>query len=202
MGCISTLQRNRQTKKALDYCCLLMLPWVHKRLRFFLGKWVEKSTAGVDGCYCRKMHHGSNDTYIFSGFGLGLIISDAIRVRHDKLWQPMKGLMILWAVHTMWRMKFYMDQYCAEADAWNIGVVAYILLCGSRPFWARPEPQNTADELKVPLYISILKLMKAYMRSSDVRKGALQNSSKTLTVDELFYLKEQFSLLEQEKTDP
>ncbi|KAK9987124.1 hypothetical protein SO802_032075 [Lithocarpus litseifolius] len=29
--------------------------------------------------------------------------------------------------------------YQTEADMWSIGVIAYILLCGSRPFWARTE---------------------------------------------------------------
>nr|GEY44117.1 CDPK-related kinase 5-like [Tanacetum cinerariifolium] len=66
-------------------------------------------------------------------------------------------------------------------------------------FACHPWIRNSANELNVPLYISILKLMKAYMRSSDVHKGALQNSSKTLTVDELFYLKKRFYLLEPSK---
>ncbi|KAG6509853.1 hypothetical protein ZIOFF_027860 [Zingiber officinale] len=29
--------------------------------------------------------------------------------------------------------------YNTEADMWSIGVITYILLCGSRPFWARTE---------------------------------------------------------------
>lgn len=29
--------------------------------------------------------------------------------------------------------------YSVEGDLWSIGVISYILLCGSRPFWARTE---------------------------------------------------------------
>ncbi|KAL3624381.1 Cyclin-dependent kinase 4 [Castilleja foliolosa] len=29
--------------------------------------------------------------------------------------------------------------YSVEADIWSIGVITYILICGSRPFWARTE---------------------------------------------------------------
>ncbi|KAF5451343.1 hypothetical protein F2P56_026456 [Juglans regia] len=140
--------------------------------------------------------------------------------------------------------------YSTEADVWSIGVIAYILLCGSRPFWARTEsgifravlkadpsfdeppwPSLSAEardfvkrllnkdprkrmtaaqalshpwikssnDVKVPLDILVFKLMKAYMRSSSLRKAALRALSKTLTVDELFYLKEQFALLEPNK---
>ncbi|KAG6588648.1 CDPK-related protein kinase, partial [Cucurbita argyrosperma subsp. sororia] len=140
--------------------------------------------------------------------------------------------------------------YGTEADVWSIGVIAYILLCGSRPFWARtesgifravlkadlsfdegpwpslsseakdfvkrllnkdPRKRLTAAQAlshpwirnhngaKVPIDILIFKLMRMYMRSSSLRKAALRAVSKTLTVDELTYLRQQFELLEPNK---
>ncbi|KAH7437706.1 hypothetical protein KP509_05G084900 [Ceratopteris richardii] len=138
--------------------------------------------------------------------------------------------------------------YSIEADVWSIGVITYILLCGSRPFWARtesgifrsvlktepsfdeapwpilsPEAKDfvrrllTKDRHKrmtaaqalthpwirgyqqVPLDILIFRLVKTYLRSSIVRKAALKAFSKTLSEDDLFYLRAQFMLLEPSK---
>ncbi|KAK4795401.1 hypothetical protein SAY86_013395 [Trapa natans] len=140
--------------------------------------------------------------------------------------------------------------YSTEADVWSIGVIAYILLCGSRPFWARtesgifravlkaepsfdeppwpslsseakdfvkrllnkdPRRRMTASQAlshpwirncsgtKLPLDISIFRLMKSYMRSSSLRKAALMALAKTSTPDALFYLRLQFALLEPNK---
>ncbi|KAJ6852394.1 CDPK-related kinase 1-like [Iris pallida] len=141
--------------------------------------------------------------------------------------------------------------YGTEADMWSIGVIAYILLCGSRPFWARTEsgifravlkaepsfeeapwPSLSAEakdfvkrllnkdyrkrmtasqalghpwiqdfqEVNIPLDIMIYKLVKAYICSSSLRKSALRALAKTLTVPQLSYLREQFSLLGPTKT--
>ncbi|KAL7118919.1 hypothetical protein ACP275_02G030800 [Erythranthe tilingii] len=133
--------------------------------------------------------------------------------------------------------------YGREADIWSVGVIGYILLCGSLPLRAHTESgvftkanpdieQNhwnsisceskdfvgrllcedpsrriTAaqalchpwirnhSKVKLSIDVGILTLVKNYMRSSSLRKAALRALSKTLTEDELFYLKEQFSLL-------
>lgn len=39
--------------------------------------------------------------------------------------------------------------YSVEADMWSIGVITYILLCGSRPFWARTESGIFRSVLRV-----------------------------------------------------
>ncbi|KAM7259383.1 hypothetical protein ACFE04_015124 [Oxalis oulophora] len=136
--------------------------------------------------------------------------------------------------------------YGTEADMWSIGVIAYILLCGSRPFWARTEsgifravlkadpnfdeapwPNLSPDatdfvkrllnkdyrkrltaaqalshpwlvnhhDLKIPLDMIIYRLVKSYICSSSLRKSALGALAKTLTVPQLAYLREQFTLL-------
>ncbi|KAF5750298.1 CDPK-related kinase 7-like [Tripterygium wilfordii] len=136
--------------------------------------------------------------------------------------------------------------YGTEADMWSIGVMAYILLCGSRPFWARTEsgifravlkadpsfdeapwPSLSPEAIdfvkrllnkdyrkrltaaqalshpwlanhhdtKIPLDTIVFKLARAYTCSSSLRKSALGALAKTLTVSQLAYLREQFTLL-------
>ncbi|XP_054790096.1 CDPK-related kinase 7-like [Prosopis cineraria] len=142
--------------------------------------------------------------------------------------------------------------YGTEADMWSIGVIAYILLCGSRPFWARTESgifravlktdpsfddapwpslsadaidfvkrllnkdyrkrltaaqalchpwlANHHDDLKIPFDMIILRLVRAYIPSSSLRKSALGALAKTLTVSQLAYLTEQFTQLGPNKS--
>ncbi|KAK7278982.1 hypothetical protein RJT34_24023 [Clitoria ternatea] len=142
--------------------------------------------------------------------------------------------------------------YGTEADMWSIGVIAYILLCGSRPFWARTESGifravlkadpsfdeapwpslsadakdfvkrllnkdyrkrltaaqalshpwlvNHHDDTMIPLDMIIHKLVKAYICSSSLRKSALGALAKTLTVAQLAYLRDQFTLLGPNKS--
>ncbi|CAL0323533.1 unnamed protein product [Lupinus luteus] len=142
--------------------------------------------------------------------------------------------------------------YGTEADMWSIGVIAYILLCGSRPFWARTESgifravlkadpsfdegpwpslsadaidfvkrllnkdyrkrltaaqalshpwlANHCDDMRIPFDMIIPKLINAYICSSSLRKTALRALAKTLTLVQLAYLKEQFTLLGPNKS--
>jgi len=141
--------------------------------------------------------------------------------------------------------------YGTEADMWSIGVIVYILLCGSRPFWARTEsgifravlkaepsfdetpwPTLSAEakdfvkrllnkdyrkrmtaaqalchpwirgtqEININLDMIIYRLMRAYISSSSLRKSALRALAKTLTIDQLFYLRGQFALLGPNKS--
>ncbi|CAL0322922.1 unnamed protein product [Lupinus luteus] len=142
--------------------------------------------------------------------------------------------------------------YGTEADMWSIGVIAYILLCGSRPFWARTESgifravlktdpsfdegpwpslsanaidfvkrllnkdyrkrltaaqalshpwlANHSDDIRIPFDMIIPKLIKAYICSSPLCKTALGALAKTLTLVQLAYLKEQFTLLGPNKS--
>ncbi|XP_031266254.1 CDPK-related kinase 1 isoform X1 [Pistacia vera] len=141
--------------------------------------------------------------------------------------------------------------YGTEADMWSIGVIAYILLCGSRPFWARTEsgifravlkadpsfdeapwPSLSPEaidfvkrllnkdyrkrltaaqalshpwlanyhDVKIPSDMIVYKLVKAYIASSSLRKAALGALAKTLTVAQLAYLREQFTLLGPNKS--
>ncbi|KAF8064732.1 hypothetical protein N665_1170s0011 [Sinapis alba] len=140
--------------------------------------------------------------------------------------------------------------YTTEADVWSIGVIAYILLCGSRPFWARtesgifravlkadpsfdeppwpslsfeakdfvkrllykdPRKRMTASQalmhpwisgsknMNIPFDILVFRQIKAYLKSSSLRKAALMALSKTLITDELLYLKAQFAILAPNK---
>ncbi|XP_041997812.1 CDPK-related kinase 1-like [Salvia splendens] len=141
--------------------------------------------------------------------------------------------------------------YGTEADMWSVGVIAYILLCGSRPFWARTEsgifhavlkadpsfeedpwPNLSPDaidfvkqllnkdyrkrltaaqalshpwlaghhDVKIPLDMIIYRLVKAYICSSSLRKAALGALAGTLTIPQLAYLREQFTLLGPSKS--
>jgi serine/threonine protein kinase len=139
--------------------------------------------------------------------------------------------------------------YSMEADVWSIGVITYILLCGSRPFWARTEsgifravlradpsfeeapwpsvsaeakdfvkrllnkdlrkrmtaaqalthPWIRSSDVKIPLDIIVYGLVRAYLRATSMRRAALKALSKTLTEDEMLYLRTQFALLEPNK---
>ncbi|WZY90848.1 hypothetical protein YC2023_047583 [Brassica napus] len=140
--------------------------------------------------------------------------------------------------------------YGTESDMWMVGVMTYVLLSGSRPFWApteyelfravlktepsfeeAPWPSLSPDvvdfvkrllhkdyrkrltaaqalchpwlvgshEVKIPCDMIIYKLVKVYVMSTSLRKSALAALAKTLTIQQLAHLREQFTLLEPSK---
>ncbi|KAK3153032.1 hypothetical protein QOZ80_2BG0166760 [Eleusine coracana subsp. coracana] len=141
--------------------------------------------------------------------------------------------------------------YSTEADMWSVGVITYILLCGSRPFWARTESgifrsvlradpnfddspwQSVSPEAKdfvkrllnkdyrkrmtaaqalshpwlrdeqrqIPLDMLVFKLVKAYLRSTPLKRAALKALSRAITEDELIYIRAQYNLLEPSSRD-
>ncbi|ONK78517.1 uncharacterized protein A4U43_C02F19610 [Asparagus officinalis] len=56
------------------------------------------------------------------------------------------------------------------------------------------------QDVKIVLDIAIYRLVRSYICSSSLRKSALRSLAKTLTVDELVYLRQQFALLGPSKS--
>ncbi|XP_071733994.1 uncharacterized protein [Rutidosis leptorrhynchoides] len=67
---------------------------------------------------------------------------------------------------------------------------AFLCAHGNGHPWIRND-----NIVKTPFDISIMKFVKRYICASKLRKATLRALSKTQTFDELFYFKEQFSLL-------
>ncbi|XP_047983435.1 CDPK-related protein kinase-like isoform X2 [Salvia hispanica] len=108
--------------------------------------------------------------------------------------------------------------YGTEADIWSIGVIAYILLCGSRPFWARTESGIFRAVLKASPSFNDDPWPSSSSESKDFVRCLLCKDpgrrisaaqalchpwlrdhekalSKVLKADELYYLEKQFGLL-------
>ncbi|KAL2339564.1 hypothetical protein Fmac_007504 [Flemingia macrophylla] len=105
--------------------------------------------------------------------------------------------------------------YSVEGDLWSIGVISYILLCGSRPFWARTESgifrsvlraNPNFDDSPWPSISPEAKDFVKRLLNKDHRKRMTAAQAlgifhwkalaKALTEDELIYLRAQFNLLE------
>eukprot|EP00897_Mesotaenium_endlicherianum_P002795 jgi/Mesen1/2543/ME000161S01592 len=139
--------------------------------------------------------------------------------------------------------------YGSEADMWSVGVITFILLCGSRPFWSRTEsgifqaivrkepnfadvpwnqlsddaadfvrrclskdlrrrpsaaqalahPWVRSSSKKVPFDVTMYKNVRNFFKCSAPRKHALRALVTTVTDDELFYLRGQFSYIDTNK---
>ncbi|WZZ55751.1 hypothetical protein YC2023_055858 [Brassica napus] len=111
--------------------------------------------------------------------------------------------------------------YGTESDMWMVGVMTYVLLSGSRPFWApteyelfravlKTEPSfeeapwpslspDAVDFVKRLLHKDYRKRLTAAQALCHPWLSALAALAKTITVQQLAYLREQFTLLEPSK---
>ncbi|PON94859.1 Tyrosine-protein kinase [Trema orientale] len=113
--------------------------------------------------------------------------------------------------------------YSTEADVWSISVIAYSLSCDSRPFLAKIDPGIFCSVLKADPsfeeepgpslsseekdFVKCLLIKDPRKRTHDSLYAFIVSPescfhdalSKTSTVDELRYIKEQFALLEPNK---
>ncbi|CAN7020570.1 unnamed protein product [Brassica oleracea var. botrytis] len=112
--------------------------------------------------------------------------------------------------------------YGTESDMWMVGVMTYVLLSGSRPFWAPTEYELFRAVLKTepsfeeapwpslsPDAVDFVKrlLHKDYRKRLTAAQalchpwlvGSHEALAKTITVQQLAYLREQFTLLEPSK---
>lgn len=72
-------------------------------------------------------------TYYIKGGNFIFIIYPFMRLCADERLNDIVGSAYYVAPEVLHR------SYSLEGDIWSIGVITYILLCGSRPFWARTE---------------------------------------------------------------
>ncbi|CAG7908359.1 unnamed protein product [Brassica rapa] len=112
--------------------------------------------------------------------------------------------------------------YGTESDMWMVGVMTYVLLSGSRPFWAPTEYELFRAVLKTepsfeeapwpslsPDVVDFVKrlLHKDYRKRLTAAQalchpwlvGSHEALAKTLTIQQLAHLREQFTLLEPSK---
>jgi hypothetical protein len=76
--------------------------------------------------------------------------------------------------------------------------LSWSTVCNTKSFGGAVHPWIGGNQ-KVPLDILIYRLVRSYLRSSSMKRAALKALSKTLTEDELVYLRAQFMLLEPNK---